>query len=341
VVVRQGIAAEERLKELIAPIAATQSRTVRESDALRQWHDLREATDALDHLMEMRVREAIDRIRARAQTLWYQATEAYDHAIRHEHEARVACTHQLNAAYLLLPDIPGDAANLRLFEQATLPSDGHKYHIGPPIAPPVALDSTFPYDLTAMPTERDKVNYALWTAGGVVAALLLAEDAGKAYLHYLDGSGADRRIDYEEAYAEDNGIRRVVDAEILSAQREAERLYAETGQAAFQMSGQVNWAKDLVGGDYPTTSQNWDKTLGSHLVYGTSDVFVQGDQITMKIKVHAVDMFNFNPDGEDRATGLPNEINGRFSTLGWAKEFRTYGELERTITWTIGGALRG
>src|SRR5918997_1521623 len=206
VVVRQGIAAEERLKELIAPIAATQSRTVRESDALRQWHDLREATDALDHLMEMRVRDAIDRIRARAQTLWYQATEA---------------------------------------------SDGHKYHIGPPIAPPVALDSTSPYDLTAMPTERDKVNYALWTAGGVVAALLLAEDAGKAYLHYLDGSGADRRIDYEEAYAEDNGIRRVVDAEILSAQREAERLYAETGQAAFQMSGQVNWAKDLVGGDYP------------------------------------------------------------------------------------------
>jgi hypothetical protein len=41
-------------------------------------------------------------------------------------------------------------------------------------------------------------------------------------------------------------------------------------------------------------------------------------------------------DAKDIATGAPDNENGRFSTLGWAKEFRTYGELERTVTWTIG-----
>ena len=51
-------------------------------------------------------------------------------------------------------------------------------------------------------------------------------------------------------------------------------------------------------------------------------------------------MYNFNDGGEDRATGLPNEINGRLSTLGWAREFRTHGELERTVTWTMGGLPR-
>ena len=35
-------------------------------------------------------------------------------------------------------------------------------------------------------------------------------------------------------------------------------------------------------------------------------------------------------------TGIPDSENGRFAELGWAKEFRTSGELERTVTWTIG-----
>src|SRR6266498_3533302 len=61
-----------------------------------------------------------------------------------------------------------------------------------------------------------------------------------------------------------------------------------------------------------------------------------GDQITMKIKVHAEDMYNFDLDASDIATEAPDEENGRFSTLGWAKGFRTHGELERTVTWTIG-----
>jgi hypothetical protein len=65
-------------------------------------------------------------------------------------------------------------------------------------------------------------------------------------------------------------------------------------------------------------------------------VVVDGNQITMKIKVHAEDMYNFNADANDIATGAPDNENGRFSTLGWAKGFPTHGEVERTVTWTIG-----
>ena len=124
-----------------------------------------------------------------------------------------------------------------------------------------------------------------------------------------------------------------MDNEIRSARREAERIYRETGQTGFQMIGDPALATDRAG--YPST-ENWQKTLGDHTIYGTSEVVINGNQVTMKIKVHAEDMYNFNADSKDIATGAKDDENGRFSTLGWAKGFRTHGELERTVTWTIG-----
>lgn len=157
------------------------------------------------------------------------------------------------------------------------------------------------------------------------------DDATAAYAHYMDGSGEDLRVDYEEAYREDSVVRAAVDDEIATAQREAERIVRESGQTAFQMTGEPTPVTD------PAT-ENWQKTVGKHNVYGTSDVVVDGDRITMKIKVSAEDMYNFNAGQADIASGAPDDENGRFSTLGWAKEFRTYGEVERTVTWTIGEA---
>jgi hypothetical protein len=68
------------------------------------------------------------------------------------------------------------------------------------------------------------------------------------------------------------------------------------------MTGDPSSASDLGG--YPV-HRNWQKSLGDHTVYGTSDVVVNGDQITMKIKVHAEDMYNFNADAADIATARP------------------------------------
>src|SRR6266511_1932721 len=157
--------------------------------------------------------------------------------------------------------------------------------------------------------------------------------ATDAYDDYTDGTGTDMQVDYEEAYREDPAIGWAVDNEIAYAQQEAERIYRETGQTGFQMTGNPSLATERGG--YPST-ENWQKTLGDHTIYGTSQVVVNGDQITMKIKVHAEDMYNFDLDASDIATEAPDEENGRFSTLGWAKGFRTHGELERTVTWTIG-----
>lgn len=36
---------------------------------------------------------------------------------------------------------------------------------------------------------------------------------------------------------------------------------------------------------------------------------------------------------QDIASGTPDEVNGRFAVLGWAKSFFTVGELNRTIRW--------
>lgn len=44
----------------------------------------------------------------------------------------------------------------------------------------------------------------------------------------------------------------------------------------------------------------------------------------------------FNPGAADIASGTKDEVNGRFAILGWAKEFKTYGSMKRTVTWTIG-----
>ncbi|WFE53620.1 hypothetical protein [Micromonospora sp. WMMD1155] len=335
--VAEGITAEGQLRALIAPIVATQSPVVRASDALRAWNDLRTSTGAMDWLIEFSVHDEIDRVRGDAERLWQTATDAYEEAVRIETDARTAAIALLAAAYRLLPDFLADSALSAKIVDGTpgLRDLRGEYQIGPPTVPALTFDDDFPYDPNATPTPGDYASWNKWQAmlrAGQTARPDL-DDALDLYAHYRDGTGTDRRVDFEEGYREDPNIRGAVDREISVAQREAERLYQETGQVAFQMTGDPATVDSM--GLYPTT-ENWQKSLGDFSMYGTSDVVVDGDQITMKIKVHAEDMYNFNKDAADIATGEPDDANGRFSTLGWAKEFRTYGDLERTVTWTIG-----
>lgn len=44
---------------------------------------------------------------------------------------------------------------------------------------------------------------------------------------------------------------------------------------------------------------------------------------------------NFNPGNKDIQTGIKDEVNGRFAVLGWAKEFKVYGSMTKTFTWTL------
>jgi hypothetical protein len=59
----------------------------------------------------------------------------------------------------------------------------------------------------------------------------------------------------------------------------------------------------------------------------------------MIVTFYMEDMYNFNrgatsiPGGLD--SGTEDNVNGRFSELGWATEFLTVGSMPRTVTWNV------
>jgi hypothetical protein len=69
-------------------------------------------------------------------------------------------------------------------------------------------------------------------------------------------------------------------------------------------------------------TENWQKTLGMHFMWVTADVKVDGNRLTATATVNVRDWYNFNPGGKDIATEVPDDSNGRFSTIGWAKGSR-------------------
>lgn len=46
-------------------------------------------------------------------------------------------------------------------------------------------------------------------------------------------------------------------------------------------------------------------------------------------------MWNFNPGSKDIVTGIEDDVNGRFSTLGWAKAFMVFGRFSKVIRWNL------
>lgn len=86
---------------------------------------------------------------------------------------------------------------------------------------------------------------------------------------------------------------------------------------------------------YPVT-ENWQKTIGGYQQWSSADVKVDGDQVTTEIVVHAEDHYNVNRGQADIASGAPDDANGRFTELGWAKPFDSSGSVRRTVTWTLG-----
>ncbi|MER7752219.1 hypothetical protein [Kitasatospora sp. NPDC097643] len=152
-------------------------------------------------------------------------------------------------------------------------------------------------------------------------------------MHYMDGSGSDYWVNYAKAYDDDSQIRKLVDEEIDSAREWAERIANRTGRSSFSMTGDNTSARRAK--HYPETG-NWQKALGDRRIWGSAGVFVNGDQITMKITIHALDQYDFNKGAKDITSKISDNVNGRFATLGWAKPFTTRGGLEKTVSWTIG-----
>jgi hypothetical protein len=204
------------------------------------------------------------------------------------------------------------------------------FHLGLPQRPDFTWDEGFEWG-TASPTADDYASRLRWEAQLYGARTLRADldDATQMYAHYWDNDGKPLAFDYEEAYLEDDNIRAAVDAELGRVRTAADDL-AQDGFPVFPITGDPHAAKP-----YPST-ENWQKTIGDHQMWSSADVSVVGQTVTMTVTVHAEDHYNFNPGQQDIASGAPDNDNGRFTELGWAKPFDTHGELTRTITWTLG-----
>ena len=212
---------------------------------------------------------------------------------------------------------------------------GAPFIIGPATEPPLTYAEYFPYDPNAQASAADRAAWLKWGAQAAGAHLIRPDldDALRVYDHYRDNSGTPMTVDYEEAYREDANIASAVDAEIARARSAAEDLAAQSGSTSFSMTGDASLASALGG--YPST-ENWQKAVGDHQIWSSADVTVENGTATMVISVHAHDRYDFNAGMSDIATGTPDDENGRFAVLGWARPFDTRGELTRTITWTVG-----
>jgi len=209
---------------------------------------------------------------------------------------------------------------------------GEPYVIGPPTRPEITWDEDYIYN-SEDATFDDWKAAAAWKAKMAGARLLRwdLDDSLDAYGHYWSNTGDTFEIDYEEAYSEDEGIRANVDEEIGRAQAGAETLIS-SGNAEFSMSGDA-----FPTSAYPVT-ENWQKTVGGYQQWSSADVTVVGNTVTMTVTVHAEDYYNFNRGQADIASGAPDDANGRFTEIGWAKPFETTGTITRTVTWELGSA---
>ena len=210
---------------------------------------------------------------------------------------------------------------------------GPGYVIGPPTKPDLTWDDDYEYD-SADPEFGDYVDWNSWglkeTAAHAHPGL---QDAADFYSHYRSNTGLPKEFDYEEAYSDDESIRQLVDNEIARTQQGVDDLIASGAGEEFSVTGDAHSTRDE--NLYPAT-ENWQKTIGGYQQWSSADVRVDGDQATMTVTVHAEDYYNFNAGEADIASGAPDQENGRFTELGWAKPFESHGELTREVTWTVG-----
>ena len=204
------------------------------------------------------------------------------------------------------------------------------YSIGPESEPSVTFDEDFVFDPSERVTWRDRLSWLRWGAQLAAAeAIGHLADATRLYRHYRSGAGTDIKIDYEKAHDEDAKVRLAIQNAIAEAQREAERL-AASNPTSFEMNSDAGSA-----GHYPET-ENWQKAIGAHLIWGYAVVECCGDKFEMSLRLHELDRYNFNRGATDIATGAPDNANGRFAVLGWARSFLTRGTVERMVTWERG-----
>lgn len=204
------------------------------------------------------------------------------------------------------------------------------FSIGKPRRPSIEWDEEYAYDSKSAEF-GDYAAATKWKAKSAAARAVRWDlgDALNVYDHYWSNTGDPFVIDLERAYKDDASIAGNIDSAIRNAQQSAD-LYAAGGRTDFSITGNAGAA-----GAYPVT-ENWQKTIGAYQQWTSADVRISGNRASMEVTVHAEDYYNFNRGQQDIASGAPDDENGRFTEVGWARPFETTGTYTRTVTWTVG-----
>lgn len=198
-------------------------------------------------------------------------------------------------------------------------------------APKFVHDPGFKYNPKAIATDADYKSWRKWNSIAYLSGFNpFLKDASKMYKNYLSNTGELQWIDYARAYKEDSGYRQAIDNELELMKQTVNELYTDGHRMSFEIIGTI---QKIENG----SSENWQKTLGAHQVYGHGKITINSStgMATMVATFFTEDMYNFNPGQSDIVSGTPDDVNGRFAELGWAKEFKTYGSFMKTIMWRM------
>lgn len=209
------------------------------------------------------------------------------------------------------------------------------YAEGPPNDPKRHWDNGFAYNPDAQATASDCYNwYKYGTLLFGAEFLGRLPDASRAYAHYRDATGTDLMIDYNKTYRDDSEVKKGVDNEIIAAQTIAEAIAKKKGGGSPVTFEIYSRAIRLVN----CSTENWQKSIGGHDLWGDGTVTYDPckKKFVMQLRMKAEDFYNFNKGQADIATGLPDDENGRFEVLGWAKSFFSKGEIQRKVEWDEG-----
>ncbi|MCL2179126.1 MAG: hypothetical protein FWC28_08240 [Proteobacteria bacterium] len=225
----------------------------------------------------------------------------------------------------------GDAAQKSTLAQHV----NNGYQISSEPIPPkwdnTIYDHDYDYNPNMKPTLKDGWNAVEWGAKGKAAGLIMP-DAAAVYNHYRANTGTDFTVNLAKGYKEDTAVKNSVDSEIRRTQESVENLRKQSGLDEFNVSGGLH-----PNSEYPTT-ENWQKTLGGFNTWSHAEVAYDKEkkEYQMKITVNVLDRYNFNKGQKDIASGTPDDVNGRFEALGWAKSFNAKGDMTFEVKWKEG-----
>jgi hypothetical protein len=232
------------------------------------------------------------------------------------------------------------------------------FRVGPPQRPAIKHDDGFLGKFAPRKaTDEDRAQLRAWIARLEVGEAIQGipflpknnlPDALAAYRHFLFGDGKDRTFSYDRYVDQDASGRTTLANAIFQAQAGAEELAmlrrSKPYGWAFQMTSSVipcgTDSEESPWGElypYPAT-ENWQKAIGAHYLWLSAGVTAAGNgihlQMTMNLTLHAEDRYNFNPNNEDIATGIPDAANGRFELTGLGHQYTNYSTLTRLVRWT-------